>query len=54
MTDANIILLDTDGKRRMVCQFVIDLSSKKNVEDVIKLIRDMAKVDPEPEKSEKV
>lgn len=48
--ESNIIILDSDNKKRLVCQFVIDMTSKKEVEDVIKLIRSMAKAEPEPEK----
>ena len=48
--ESNIIVLDCDNKKRLVCQFVIDLSSKKDAEQVIKLIRNMAKVEqPETE-----
>lgn len=52
--ESNIIILDSDNKKRLVCQFVLDMTSKKDVDDVVKLIRSMAKADPEPEKPMKL
>jgi hypothetical protein len=49
-----IVLTDEHGKKVLICQFVIELSVKDDVNYAINLIRDMAKVDPEPEKNEKV
>jgi hypothetical protein len=45
-----IIFTDNDGKKRMICQFVIDLSNKSDSEKAIKTIREMAKVEEEKPK----
>jgi hypothetical protein len=50
----NIIILDIDGKKRMVCQFVIDLSSKEDANKAIKTIREMAKIEEEKKEPEKI
>lgn len=38
---SNVIVIKEDKHRRLVCQFVIDLSSKEDVEAVIKTIREI-------------
>jgi len=51
MLESNIIILtESDGKKRMICQFVIDLSSKEDSNKACKTIREMSKTEPEPEK----
>ena len=35
MIESNIIILDTDRKKRMVCQFVIDISTKEEASNPV-------------------
>lgn len=48
----NIIMLDVDGKRWMVCQFVINLSSKDDLTNAIKSMKEMSKTEEEKPKTE--
>jgi hypothetical protein len=49
---ANVIVLDADNKKRVICQFVI--ASKEDANAAIKTIREMCKVEEqETEKKEK-
>ncbi len=48
----NVIVLDADNKKRVICQFVI--ASKEDANAAIKTIREMCKVEEqETEKKEK-